>query len=196
MSDAAFKKEEDKDKAHSLRGTLHLRIDGDNTHCDSRVHCIEYMSKALRNVTRSTFAAELLAACDSVDLGILILLMLHEIAVGKVPAITAREMRIKGGYSIPMVLQVDARSVYAAITATFIKAPAEKNLLSHVQFIRELLDAGVLRSIQWIDTRDMSADGLTKGTVDRSALQDIMNGHRAFKYGHEEWYSKIAPTRD
>ena len=66
-----------------------------------KVHCIEYMSKALRNVTRSTFAAELLAACDSVDLGILIVLMLHEIAVGRVSADAAREMRIKGGYSRP-----------------------------------------------------------------------------------------------
>ena len=36
VSDAAFKKEEDKDKAHSLRGTLYLRIDGSNTHCDGQ----------------------------------------------------------------------------------------------------------------------------------------------------------------
>ena len=195
VSDAAFKKEDEKDKAHSLRGTLYLRTDGRSTHGDCNVHCIEYMSKALRNVTRSTFAAELLAACDSIDLGILIQLMIHEIEVGPVTASEARDLRMRGGYAVPMTLQVDAKSVYAAVTATYIKAPAEKNLLSHIQFVRELLDSGVLKTIQWIDTRDMAADGLTKGTIDRNALHDIMNGFRKYQHAYEEWESKIAPTR-
>ena len=56
----------------------------------------------------------------------------------------ARALRDDGGYCIPMVLYVDAMSVFAAITATYIKHPAEKGLLSHVQFVRELLDSGVL----------------------------------------------------
>ena len=75
-----------------------------------------------------------------------------------------------------MTLEIDAMSVYAAITATYIKHPAEKGLLSHVQFVREMLDAGVLKALSWIDTRDMSADGLTKGAVDRAALHSIMDG--------------------
>ena len=52
-------------------------------------------------------------------------------------------------------------SVSAAVTAVFIKTPAEKSLLCHVQFLRELLDHGVLAAIVWLDTRDMLADGLT-----------------------------------
>ena len=53
-------------------------------------------------------------------------------------------------------------SVFAAVTAVFVKTPAEKSLLCHVQFLRELLDRGVLAAIVWLDTRDMLADGLTK----------------------------------
>ena len=64
-----------------------------------------------------------------------------------------------------MTPQIDAMSVYAAVTATYIKHPAEKGLLSHVQFTRELLDTGVLKDLLWIDTRDMSSDGSTKGRV-------------------------------
>ena len=85
-------------------------------------------------------------------------------------------MRDTGGYGIPMTLQIDAMSVYAAVTATYIKHPAEKGLLSHVHFIRELSDTGVLKALLWIDTRDMSSDGLTKESVDCMLLHQLMNG--------------------
>ena len=75
-----------------------------------------------------------------------------------------------------MGLYIDALSVYAAVTATFIKVPAEKSLLSHVQYVRERLDRRVLQYLFWLDTRDMIADGLTKGTVDRGQLHQLMEG--------------------
>ena len=70
-------------------------------------------------------------------------------------------------------------SVYSAVTATYIKHPAEKSLLSHVQFLRELLDSHVLGALMWVDTRDMVSDGLTKGAVDRDALHKVMDGFHA-----------------
>ena len=51
---------------------------------------------------------------------------------------------MEGGY-IPVALYLDAKSVFAAISATFIKQPAEKSLLCHVQYLRELLDKRVLQ---------------------------------------------------
>ena len=69
-----------------------------------------------------------------------------------------------------MGLYVDAKSIFAAITAVFIKPPADKSLLVHVQYLRELLDFCILKAIIWIDTRDMLADGLNKGAVSRKAL--------------------------
>ena len=62
------------------------------------------------------------------------------------------------------------------MTATFVKIPAEKSLLSHVQYLRELLDTKLLDALIWIDTRDMVADGLTKGAVERAAIHACMNG--------------------
>ena len=157
---------------------------------------LEYQTKALRHVTRSTFSAELHGACDSVDLGILILLMLHEIKSGPVTKSQARNLRDNGGYSVPMCLQIDALSVYAAITATYIKHPAEKGLLSHVQFIRELLDTKVLISLLWIDTRDMLSDGLTKGSIDREDLHRAMQGLRRFLHDFKIWTSKLSNTTE
>ena len=74
-----------------------------------------------------------------------------------------------------MGLYIDAKSVYSAIIATNIKVPTEKSLLSHVQYVRELLDIRLLKIIVWMDTRDMVADGLTKGAVNRGALHRLMD---------------------
>ena len=163
-------------------------------HSNGVVHVLEYLSNALRHVTRSTFSSELHAACDAADLGILINLMLHETECGSVSASQARSLRDAGGYAIPMCLCVDAMSVYAAITATFVKHPAEKGLLSHVQFVRELLDSHVLSALLWIDTRDMFADGLTKGAIDREDLHAIMRGDLVFKHEYKQWQSKQQNT--
>ena len=86
-----------------------------------------------------------------------------------------------------MSLCVDAKSVYAAVTATFIKTPAEKSLLCHVQYLRELLDNGVLRCLMWLDTRVMGVDGLTKGAVSRDALQELMRGTMVIRHPSERW---------
>ena len=77
------------------------------------------------------------------------------------------------------------------MTAVFVKTPAEKSLLCHVQFLRELLDHGVLEAIVWLDTRDMFADGLTKGAVPRDALLHILDG--AYNLTHEPkvWKPKV-----
>jgi hypothetical protein len=195
VSDAAFKKEEE--KGHSLRGCLYLLAAGIDLEAFKKgdiVHILEFLCKAVRHVTRSTFAAELHACCDSADLGILILLMLHELAKGPVTKAQARALRDDGGYAIPMTIQIDAMSVFAAVTATYVKHPAEKGLLSHVQFIRELLDTHVLACLIWIDTRSMLADGLTKGVVDREDLEQAMEGFHKIIHEVKLWSSKLRST--
>ena len=117
--------------------------------------------------------------------------MLHEIKVGVVTQTEARRLREEGGYAVPAALFVDALSVHAAVTATHIKIPAEKSLLSHIRFLRECLDNRVLAAIIWLDTRDMQADGLTKGSVDRAALDEIMAGHTSYKHSNKIWQPKI-----
>ena len=80
--------------------------------------------------------------------------MLDEVEHGVLSAQEARDRRMAGGY-LPMALYLDAKSVYVAVTATFIKQPGEKSLLSHIQYLRELLDKDIIQGLIWIDTRDM-----------------------------------------
>ena len=89
--------------------------------------------------------------------------MVYELEHGPMSALEARQRRMQGGY-IPVALYVDAKSVFAAVTATFIKQPAEKSLLCHVQYLRELLDK---RVIEWLF-------GWTLVTCIRTALQKVL----------------------
>ena len=89
--------------------------------------------------TQHLFFAELLGVGDVADQGIILGHMMYELEHGLIISKQARDQRMHGGY-IPTALYLDARSVHAAITATFIKPPAEKSLLCHIQCFRELRD--------------------------------------------------------
>ena len=89
-----------------------------------------------------------------------------------------------GNWAVPAALYLDALSVTAAITATFVKVPADNGVLAHCLYLRELLDHNVLHALIWQDTRDMIADGLTKGAVERDALHAAMEG--VAKVAHQE----------
>ena len=43
----------------------------------------------------------------------------------------------------------------------------------------------VIKWFHWVDTRDMFADGITKGSLDRQALQDVMRGVWVLKHAME-----------
>ena len=103
-------------------------------------------AKVQRRAVRATFTAELLCGCDTIDKGILLAQTFHELQTGLVTACNSVQFRDSGGYVVPMVLYIDALSVYAAIVAPFIKTPADQCALCHLQYVRELLANDVLRA--------------------------------------------------
>ena len=44
--------------------------------------------------------------------------------------------------------------------------------------------------LAWFDTRDMCADGLTKGAVERTAIQAVMDGTMHVRQEPKVWSSK------
>jgi len=188
ISDAAFKKETD--DGYSLRGVVYVRAIGtDPVSKNTICHILDWTCKSQRHVCRSTFAAELLGAGDAADQGLLVSQMMFEVACCSLVPVEVRKRMSSNGF-VDVALYVDAKSVYAAVTATFLKTPAEKSLLSHVQFLRDMLDNRVIKHIVWIDTRDMYADGLTKGSVSRDALLELMDGNMILRHDSEQWTSK------
>lgn len=76
---------------------------------------------------------------------------------------------------IQLHVVLDAKSVTSALVAPILKVPAEPALLVHLRWLRQLLSQ-VLQGLHWTDTRSMIADGLTKGSIDRSALEAVTAG--------------------
>eukprot|EP00959_Pyramimonas_sp_CCMP1952_P345194 7229207-Pyramimonas_sp.AAC.1 len=85
-------------------------------------------------------------------------------------------MREVGGLDIKGSLTIDAESVYKSLSSNDLKIPTERTLLGHISWIRELMDIGIVHNVQWYDTRDMTADGQTKGSIDRELLLEVMSG--------------------
>ena len=86
-------------------------------------------------------------------------------------------MKLENGRLYPPIdIFVDARSVSDAISASDVCTPQEAPLRLHLIAVRDRLTRGLIRSISWTDTRDMVADALTKGGVDRALIMQVMNG--------------------
>ena len=69
------------------------------------------------------------------------------------------------------------QSVFDSITAADLKAPSEASLINILGQMREHMACRRIRTLFWIDTRDMLADGLNKGAISRKPLmQALMQG--------------------
>ena len=82
---------------------------------------------------------------------------------------------------------LDARAVFDSVTAKTVKTPADKILLLHALALREHLDARQVTRINWIDTRNMVADALNNGSIDRGALRGFFE-RGIWKLNHERNY--------
>ena len=61
-------------------------------------------------------------------------------------------------------------------------------MIFHVKAFRHMFMTGQLTSSTWLDTRDMLADGLTKGKIDRHALMKALNtGKWIVEHPSETW---------
>ena len=69
--------------------------------------------------------------------------------------------------------------------------PADNGMLSHVQYLKELLESRVISALGWIDSRDMVADGATKGSVDRELLHTCMGGTSVHNHEVKVWRGKV-----
>ena len=63
-----------------------------------------------------------------------------------------------------------------------LKLIEEASLKLHLITIRDRLSRGLVRSISWCDTRDMVADALTKGGIDRKLLLEVMAGRLTLRH--------------
>ena len=158
-----------------------------------KVSPIEWVSKKQQHVCRSTYAAELHSGLDLTGLACVISAAFNEIVHGSQDALTLSAWQNSGYSALPMHLFIDARAVFDSITAEVIKTPADGALLVHAKALREYLDKGLLSQLHWIDTRDMVADALNKGIIDRTLLREFFSlGKWHLHHESRDWPTNVA----
>eukprot|EP00959_Pyramimonas_sp_CCMP1952_P412780 8649714-Pyramimonas_sp.AAC.1 len=50
-----------------------------------------------------------------------------------------------------------------SLSSKDLKKPTECTILGHISWMRQMMERGIVLSIQWCDTRDMTVDGHAKG---------------------------------
>ena len=179
FSDASFCKESDT-KGYGMRGSAFLRT-GTNSQGDHVCHLIEAQSQSLKLVTRSTFSAETLAAVGTTDSLIPLMFALEEIHKGPMSADTFRACREFSNFAFHSVIIIDSMNLFHHWKDDSKRLPSEKSLFPHIWWLRDATRCAP-KELRWADTRDMLADGLTKGTISRDLLDLAMQGF--FKFCH------------
>ena len=132
---------------------------------------LDYGTKKHKRVNRSTFAAELNAAVDTIDIATIVQFTLEEIFnPGSSKPELMQELYSTGKLHFPMEISIDAKAVFDAIASQEYSPPAEATLVLHLHSIREQVRDGRITRLWWIDTRDMVADGLNKGGLPRDPI--------------------------
>jgi hypothetical protein len=186
-SDAGFRREEDDDQhatGRSTRGANYMRL-GKGRNGKEICHLIDWDCGSIKTVTRSTFVSELQAAISATDSSLMLALTFHEIAKGPVTPKEGMLLRESGKSIVSVRVCIDAMSVFSALSSDRIKPPAEKSMLCHLLWIKELLTCGALSEFRWVDTRDMTADGHTKGSIPREAILAVASGMLTRLHAHK-----------
>ena len=143
---------------------------------------------------RSAYAAKLLSAASATDSVLPLVVTLHGVRTGPLGTEQLKLIRDQGWNKetftrISIVL--DAKSVHESLKATMFKAPSENSLSGHVLWMRETHDKGLVDNIIGADARDMYADGLTKGSVPRDSLNEVMSGKILLRHNVETFTRRM-----
>ena len=167
FSDSAFKAQEEESSGLALRGIAVLLTTADcisPTSKDGACQLIDYLTRKLKRVVRSTFAAEYNALLDSIEHLLLLQLTLHQLWYGAHATASQLMQILESGQLLPRVeIAIDAKSVYDALCAPDISTPQEAGLKLHLLAVRDRLSKGILHALHWVDTRDMLGDPFYKG---------------------------------
>ena len=145
-------------------------------------HLLDAVARSHKLVCRSSFGSELLAACGAADGLQAFVLTLHEMLRGPASPGETRRLREEGGYAVPAELVIDGMSVFSALLMDPVRPPSGNSMAGHLWWLADQFRTKQITDLLWCDTRDMRAVPMTKGTIDRALILDIMEGK--FSYQH------------
>eukprot|EP00959_Pyramimonas_sp_CCMP1952_P276983 5790021-Pyramimonas_sp.AAC.1 len=73
---------------------------------------------------------------------------LHELHAGPLAPTQLNDILELGGLSIKVTLTIDAESVFKSLSSKDLKKPTACTLLGHTSWIRQMMERGIVHSIQ------------------------------------------------
>jgi hypothetical protein len=157
-------------------------------------HLLDSQCRGHKHVTRCSFSSETRAAVVAADELIAMSLTLHEVKQGPLTATEAVKWRDEGLSLVKTILTVDSMSLWSAVAAMVVRIPTEKNLAVHMFWLKELLVSKAISLLRWCDTRDMTADCHTKGSIDRACIIKLMTGEFSFAHPVKDYASRTVES--
>ena len=156
-----------------------------------QLQLLDYSAGKQNHVCRGVWSSELHNQCDMVEMASIIAGFTLEAAHG--PQSGGALVQAMSQGQVPMSIEAltDSYSIFSYLAAAHLKLPAEKGTFYHLAYLRERLVSRLIGSYTWVDTRDMVADGLTKGRADRTALINMMHGNYELDHACHE-YSEMS----
>ena len=175
ISDAAFKKDET--TGLSVRGAL-IGISTKNAMSPGGpIAILEGYARKQKRVTRSTLSSETHAAIDAYDLGRMISMGFEQLLADHSfdPKRELNTVMRDGPLTVPVELAIDCCSLFDAARNTEGGKISEQTLVFAVEILRQDLRLDqVLAALYWVNTLDMTADAMTKGSVARKAVIEVL----------------------
>ncbi len=167
LTGAAFRADET--DCLALRAAIAILVEIRGNRPSGNFHLLDFYSRKQSRVNRSTFSAELNAMLEAIDLGLVLSCFVTEVLHGTSSAMEVSKTIRDGTLKTPVHIIGDAHAVFEAVTATEISVPNEKSMLFAVRAVNDYIKNSLIR-VHRVDTRDMLADALTKGSVSRSEI--------------------------
>jgi hypothetical protein len=146
-------------KVDSGRGYLVFISDGKNA------NLIAWAANKIKRTVHSVFGSETLGCVEAIAEAIYVRQILSEILYND-PRKTV----------IPIVGYIDSNQLAQQIRST--KQSTDKRMILDIAGIRQTVNSGEVEEINWIPTREMLADCLTKKNADSQSLKDVLERGR------------------
>ena len=144
---------------------------------------MNWVSRKLTRVSKSTLASEAIARVGAVEDAIRIAGWLEEICSAHV---TTKELIVKqesGGYKFPVDVATDARALHEVLISPMEPKPSDAACLLWLKHLREVHKMKIVRRALWTSTVDMLGDGLTKNKPESDDLRRLFaTGKVCLKY--------------
>ena len=132
---------------------------------EGKVNVVSWKTKKISRVCRSVKSAETRALEDGIDDAVNTARIIKEVYDGKI--------NLRDPAQIPVLAYTDSKSLWDSLHST--RQCEEKLIRNSICGMKELLEQGVVKKVNWVSTKDQIADCMTKRNMKAEWLMKVVS---------------------